>query len=363
MKKLILLFKFIFIVILIQGQEVAEYDEYYINNSLIFGEKSAVIPLQNGLLFYYDNGVDTNGLCFFDGTLLHNLIPSEKLSLGTEGEIPYMNAGGTNFEYTDSFKFTPSGGLWLKTSDENYNTQLIVAPSIIFRKTEFPLLNVTTSESLTAFGYNLNFNNNGNQVDMNMNTDGIYFSDSILVSIIGKLEVTDTIKAGHLVVDSNLHALHQIQLAVKDCVDIVTTGVWLDIKMDTLFADNSTTGLFELTEDSTGIICRDFTCVYPRAKVVLTNNSPGSVSANVKFVLYKNDKQLPLITTNITRSWASGGSATIVAPSLSFDVEKNDTLFVKAKFENANIDVDFPDEDIQPKFPFILEIQQNPKKL
>lgn len=79
MKKLLLLFGFLFVAILSQGQEVAEYDDYYIYNSLIFSEKSTQIPLVNGVLFYYDNGVDSTGLYFYDSERFYGLTPDDSL--------------------------------------------------------------------------------------------------------------------------------------------------------------------------------------------------------------------------------------------------------------------------------------------
>jgi len=80
MKKVILLIGFIIVALSGIAQEVAEYDDYYIYNSLIFSEKGTKIPHVNGTLFYYDNGVDSTGLYFYDGVRFYKLTPDDSLN-------------------------------------------------------------------------------------------------------------------------------------------------------------------------------------------------------------------------------------------------------------------------------------------
>jgi len=272
-------------------------------------------------------------------------------SFGTDGQIPFMNTGGTDLQYSSDFRWFNSLGYFrLGYSTINDYMQLEEDGLLLYN---------------TSAGIHFRTNGAADSYQARINgipttTTGNIFEIAYQDNEIAKFD-PDTVRIfNNLQIDSTLYALHQVQVAVKDCTIIPSTD-WVTIKYDTLFTDYSTSA-FKFNDDSTGIVCLKDMLLKMSGKAILTNNTAGNVIANIKLVLQRNSEQVSKITTSVTRPWAAYGSSTLIAPSFSFNVNKNDTLYATGKFGSTDINLDYPDEDIQPQYPFILEFTENPLK-
>lgn len=351
-------------------------------------EVDGTIQLNDSTVTDWYSGVLVN-TDFVSRSISDSISEYSFVTLGTEGQIPFTNGTGTDFDYDANFTWND------KTLTVNYGTNNVfigedagstmgATGSNVFIGKDAGKLN--TQNSSTFIGVFSGQNNNGfSNVFVGYNAgrfgttgsrnvflgqdagSSVTGSDNVLIgyqsaqsqtAISNKLYIensnsstpliygefdNDLVKInGYLDADSSVFELQNISAGLNAAKDITLADTWQTLKYDTAYSDVTTDSLI-FNSDSTGIESRINGYLQFNGHVSLMNQTAGNVTATVYLRLLINDVESSRFNTVKSRTYAAGGSDDLTSHGGIIKVNKGDIIKVQIRSTSTDININSPD--------------------